>query len=235
MYTSGSRDLEELCVALAMPFHDMSLLQAAFTHSSYRNEHRQDGDEDNERLEFLGDAVLELCVSHYLYLRFPHALEGDLTRIRAAIVCEPSLMSFAKELGFAQYMRLGKGEELSGGRERASLLADVFEAFIGALYLDQGMHGVETFLARYMYPELTGADGAWRKDFKTILQEFVQRETLGDLVYETVEERGPAHDREFVVCVKIGGQSCGEGVGRSKKEAEQHAAERALRDVSHSE
>ncbi len=224
----GARPVEHLCEALKIEFSSMSLLQAAFTHSSYRNEHRHESQQDNERLEFLGDAVLELLVSQYLYAHYPRALEGELTRMRSALVCEPSLVAFAKALEFPLYLRLGKGEELSGGRERASLLADVFEAFMGALYLDQGLSAVDAFLERYFYPHVANGDSSSRKDYKTILQEWVQRESKGDLLYETIAESGPAHDREFVVQVSVGGTAFGRGTGRSKKEAEQQAAANAL-------
>lgn len=225
----GACSLDDLCYSLGLAFSDGSLLEAAFTHSSYRNEHRHESRQDNERLEFLGDAVLELCVSQYLYRQYPHVLEGELTRMRSSLVCESSLVDHAKSLQFPLYLRLGKGEEQSGGRERASLLADVFEAFIGALFLDQGLLVVERFLAGYFYPHIPSCNDAWKKDYKTILQEWVQRVGMGDLVYETVVERGPAHDREFVVRVLIAGSVSGEGCGRSKKEAEQQAAAIALR------
>ena len=224
----GALAVEQLCKNLALQFSDLTLLRAAFTHSSYRNEHRQEHGQDNERLEFLGDAVLELCVSRFLYRQYPLALEGDLTRMRAALVCEPALVDFAVELGFPKYLRLGKGEEQSGGRKRPSLLADVLEAFIGALFLDQGFLAVDEFLARHLYANMRDTDDKWRKDYKTILQEYVQRENLGELAYETMTERGPAHDREFVVYVKVNCEVVGKGVGRSKKEAEQKAAEQAL-------
>ena len=220
--------VERLCADLQVTFHDTRLLQAAFTHSSFRNEHRGEGVDDNERLEFLGDAVLELCVSRYLFRTFPDCPEGDLTRMRAGVVCEPSLVSFARRLGFPGYLRLGRGEELSGGRARASLLADVFEAFVGALFLDQGLAAVEEFLERHFYPALRELDGIAQKDYKTMLQERVQSLDIGDVSYQTVEEKGPAHARHFAVRVAIGGHVRGEGAGRSKKEAEQQAAAGAL-------
>lgn len=135
-------------------FSDISLLKQAFTHSSYVNEQRKGNDEDNERLEFLGDAVLELAVSHFLFMNYPLMEEGEMTKLRAAIVCEPSLVSFAEELEFGPMMRLGKGEELTGGRKRPALLADAFEAFIGALYLDKGMDQVFSFLNHYVFPKV---------------------------------------------------------------------------------
>ncbi len=224
----GAQPIHRLMQHIGIQFQDVTLLQSAFTHSSYRNEHRKPGAKDNERLEFLGDAVLELSVSQYLYRTYPDSLEGELTRMRAAIVCEPSLVMFARRLHFSRYLRLGKGEEMSGGRERSSLLADAFEAFVGALYLDQGHHGVERFLTEHFYPFIPTLEDAWKKDYKTMLQEVVQRLQMGELSYEILEERGPAHDREFVIQVNVGQTVFGHGVGRSKKEAEQRAAESAL-------
>lgn len=220
--------LSRLCRELQITFTDTSLLRSAFTHSSYKNEHRRNGREDNERLEFLGDAVLELCVSHYLYATFAGAPEGELTRLRAATVCEPSLVAIASELRFPLYLRLGKGEELSGGRERASLIADVFEAFVGALFLDQGFAATDSFLAIHLYPRIQDDGFALHRDYKTMLQEHIQKSGLGPLSYDIVAERGPAHDREFVAAVYVAGKLRGEGVGRSKKEAEQNAARDAL-------
>ncbi|SFF70026.1 RNAse III [Halobacillus alkaliphilus] len=209
-------------------FQDVSLLEQAFTHSSYVNEHRKTERKDNERLEFLGDAVLELGVSQYLYREFPDMAEGELTKFRASIVCEASLVDFAKDLNFHELILLGKGEELTGGRNRPALLADVFEAFIGALYLDQGFEEVVTFLEKYVYPKVKKGAFSHAMDFKSQLQEFIQRDKNSKIEYEIVEERGPAHSREFIAHVRIQGEVGGIGVGRTKKEAEQRAAQKAL-------
>ncbi|MGP4068076.1 ribonuclease III [Halobacillus sp. B29] len=209
-------------------FQDISLLEQAFTHSSYVNEHRKTERKDNERLEFLGDAVLELGVSQYLYREFPDMAEGELTKFRASIVCEASLVDFAKDLNFHELILLGKGEELTGGRNRPALLADVFEAFIGALYLDQGFEEVVTFLEKYVYPKVKKGAFSHAMDFKSQLQEFIQRDKNSKIEYEIVEERGPAHSREFIAHVRIQGEVGGIGVGRTKKEAEQRAAQKAL-------
>lgn len=217
---------EELCQRLGVHFDSEALLKQAFTHASYRNEHRRPALEDNERLEFLGDAVLELVVSDFLYKTRPHLPEGELTRMRAAIVCEPALVRFARDLKFDVMVRLGRGEERSGGRQRAALLADVFEAFIGALYLDQGLEIVRSFLERTMLPYVE--EYASTRDYKTALQEWVQQHDIRGLRYEIVEERGPAHAKEFVVEVRIDDKAMGNGIGRSKKEAEQGAAREAL-------
>ncbi|ELK46109.1 ribonuclease III [Halobacillus sp. ACCC02827] len=209
-------------------FRDISLLEQAFTHSSYVNEHRKTDREDNERLEFLGDAVLELGVSQYLYREFPDMAEGELTKFRASIVCEVSLVEFANELNFQELILLGKGEEMTGGRNRPALLADVFEAFIGALYLDQGYDKVIQFLQTYVYPKVKKGAFSHAMDFKSQLQEFIQRDKNSKIEYEIVEERGPAHSREFIAHVRIQDDIGGIGVGRTKKEAEQKAAQQAL-------
>lgn len=209
-------------------FRNEKLLIQAFTHSSYVNEHRKQLHEDNERLEFLGDAVLELTVSQYLFEQFPQMSEGELTKLRAAIVCEPSLVTFAHALSFGDLVLLGKGEELTGGRMRPSLLADVFEAFIGALYLDQGMETVVQFLGKTIFPKIREGAFSHVMDYKSQLQEFVQRDGSGVLEYKILQERGPAHNKEFVSRVSLNGEELGIGVGRSKKEAEQRAAQMAL-------
>lgn len=209
-------------------FDDMTLLKQAFTHSSYINEHKKRSFRDNERLEFLGDAVLELTISKYLYDHFPHMSEGEMTKLRAAIVCEPSLVLLAEDLNFKQLVLLGKGEERMGGRNRPALLADAFEAFIGALYLDKGLAQVETFLEMFVVPRIS--EGAFFKvmDYKSQLQEWIQHDNIGDLTYKIIDEQGPAHNRQFVSEVYLDEQSLGTGLGRSKKEAEQRAAEQAL-------
>jgi ribonuclease III len=213
-------------------FLNVNLLIQAFTHSSFVNEHRRRPNEDNERLEFLGDAVLELTISRYLYDHYQTMSEGELTKLRASIVCEPSLVKFANQLSFGEYVLLGKGEENTGGRTRPALLADVFEAFIGALYLDQGITVVEQFLEKYVYPKIESGGFSSVNDFKSQLQEFVQRVGSVMIEYHIIQEKGPAHNREFTSEVRLDGQLLGTGYGRSKKEAEQNAAEEALKKVS---
>jgi len=219
---------DELQKQLNISFQNKLLLYQAFTHSSYVNEHRRKLFTDNERLEFLGDAVLELSVSKYLFEKYPTMSEGELTKLRASIVCEPSLVIFANELNFGHYVLLGKGEELTGGRERPALLADVFEAFIGALYLDQDLDTVVTFLARVVFPKVDVGAFSQAMDFKSQLQEMIQQANSGSLNYEIIDERGPAHNRTFVSSVLLNGQELGVGRGKSKKEAEQQAAQRAM-------
>jgi ribonuclease III, bacterial len=218
----------ELKERFAIVFHDVSLLEQAFTHSSYVNEHRNLQLSDNERLEFLGDAVLELLVSRYLYKKFPDVPEGHLTKLRAAIVREDSLAKFAKECHFDQSIQLGKGEEISGGRDRASLLCDLFESFLGALYLDQGLKTVHGFLSEVVFPKVEAGAFSHEMDHKTRLQEVLQRG--GDVVidYRLIKEEGPAHERLFWTEVYCDEQLIGEGHGKSKKLAEQDAAANAL-------
>lgn len=220
--------------SINIKFQNEKLLYQAFTHSSYVNEHRRKPYEDNERLEFLGDAVLELTISQFLYTKYPMMSEGQLTKLRASIVCEPSLVAFANELSFGQYVLLGKGEEITGGRTRPALLADVFEAFIGALYLDQGLSTVFTFLEGFVYPKINEGAFSHVMDFKSQLQELIQRNALGTIEYEVLEEKGPAHNREFVSRVSLNKEEMGIGIGRSKKEAEQHAAQVALHKLKKS-
>jgi len=214
--------------AAGIEFRNADLLRQAFTHTSYANERKQQKLRDNERLEFLGDAVLQLTVSEYLYGKYPQRPEGELTRMRASAVCESSLVRFAEALELGQVVLLGKGEEQTGGRERPSLLADAFEAFVGAIYLDQGLETVRGFLHRHLFPLLADAETISYKDFKSELQERTQQHGQGPLDYRIVEERGPAHDREFVAVVMIGERTLGSGSGHSKKEAEQRAASAAL-------
>ncbi|MGG0643625.1 ribonuclease III [Sporosarcina gallistercoris] len=225
------KKFEELQDRLEVRFENVSLLYNAFTHSSYVNEHRAKKFSDNERLEFLGDAVLELAVSQYLFSTEPNKSEGELTKLRAAIVCEPSLVTFSTELNFGDYILLGKGEELTGGRTRPALLADVFEAFIGALYLDQGFDVSIDFLERTVFPKIGLGAFSHVMDYKSRLQEIVQQTNHGQLNYRIVEESGPAHAKKFLTYVQLGDVKLGEGIGRSKKEAEQEAARQAIQQL----
>ncbi len=222
---------EQLQSDLNVSFNNKNLLYQAFTHSSYVNEHRRKLFTDNERLEFLGDAVLELSVSKFLFEKYPQMSEGELTKLRASIVCEPSLVIFANELEFGRYVLLGKGEELTGGRERPALLADVFESFVGALYLDQGLERVVAFLEKVVFPKVELGAFSHVMDFKSQLQEMVQQSNNGVLHYEIVDEKGPAHNRTFVSRVLLNEQELGVGRGKSKKEAEQQAAQSAMQKL----
>jgi ribonuclease-3 len=223
-----NKDLKRLQSQLGISFHDPLLLRQAFTHSSYVNENRLSNIKDNERMEFLGDAVLELTVSEYLFHLHTDRSEGELTKLRASIVCEPSLMKFAESLRFGDYVLLGKGEETTGGRSRPALLADVFESFVGALFMDQGLDSVKGFLQKYVFSTLSAEGKMQLDDYKTQLQEHTQRGDLGSLEYRIVDESGPAHDRVFVSEVYMDMVLLGRGSGRSKKEAEQKAASYAL-------
>src|SRR5690625_301071 len=176
---------------LDISFTNHDLLRQAFTHSSYVNEHREKQFTDNERLEFLGDAVLELGISQYLYRHHPQMPEGEMTKLRAAIVCEESLVDFAQDLEFGDYILLGKGEEQTGGRTRPALLADVFESFLGALYLDQGYDQVLLFLEDHILPKISSGAFSHAMDYKSQLQEFVQQTQNVTIEYEIIEEKGP--------------------------------------------
>ncbi|MGX6962410.1 ribonuclease III [Vagococcus xieshaowenii] len=213
-------------------FTESMLLEQAFTHSSYVNEHRNLKQSDYERLEFLGDATLELLISEFLFNWYPDFPEGKLTKIRATIVREESLAKFAQECGFDQYIRLGKGEENSNGRQRPALLCDLFEAFLGALLLDQGLEAVKNFLAIVVFPKIEAGVFLHEMDHKTNLQEILQKN--GDVLisYELVKEEGPAHEREFYVAVKLNDEVIGQGKGKSKKSAEQEAAHQAILNLS---
>ncbi|MHA7962992.1 ribonuclease III [Paenibacillus sp. CAU 1782] len=219
---------DELQQKLQLDFKRTKLLRQAFTHTSYVNEHKRGSVQDNERLEFLGDAVLQLLVSEYLFATYPKRPEGELTRMRASVVCEPSLAYFAERLELGKHVLLGRGEEQLGGRHRQALLADLFESLVGAIYLDAGIERTRRFLQEHMFPFIESNDfGLLMKDAKSKLQERVQHLGLGPVEYRIMEERGPAHDREFVVEVLLGENQSGVGAGRTKKEAEQRAAAEA--------
>ncbi|PAV29970.1 ribonuclease III [Virgibacillus profundi] len=213
---------------LDITFKNHTLIKQAFTHSSYVNEHRKEVFSDNERLEFLGDAVLELGVSQYLYRKNKTMPEGEMTKLRASIVCEPSLVNFARDLNFGDHILLGKGEEQTGGRDRPALLADVFEAFLGALYLDHGFDQALHFLEQHVFPKISTGAFSHAMDYKSQLQELVQQYKNQSIEYEIVDEKGPSHNKEFITHVIIKGDVKGIGVGRTKKEAEQRAAKKAL-------
>lgn len=220
--------INELKERYGIVFQDVTLLEQAFTHSSYVNEHRNMQLSDNERLEFLGDAVLELQVSHYLYRHYPDVPEGKLTKLRSAIVREDSLAKFAKECHFDQYVWLGKGEENSGGRNRASLLCDLFESFLGALYLDQGYEAALAFIQAVIFPKIEAGEFTREIDHKTRLQEVLQKSGDVTIDYRLVSEEGPAHERTFTIEVYVDDRLIGSGKGKSKKLAEQDAAAKAL-------
>jgi len=209
-------------------FADQNLLETAFTHTSYANEHRLLKISHNERLEFLGDAVLQLLISEYLYKKYPKKPEGDLSKLRAMIVREESLAGFARDCQFDEFIKLGKGEEKSGGRHRDTILGDAFEAFLGALLLDKDVATVKNFIYTVMIPKVETGDFEMITDYKTHLQELLQVNGDVDICYQVTSETGPAHDKIFEVEVLVEGTSIGKGQGRSKKLAEQEAAKNAV-------
>lgn len=221
--------LADLQTQLGLSFHDHSLLLRALTHRSYLNEHPEDSLEDNERLEFLGDAVLDFITGDWLYNRFPEMREGRLTRLRAALVRTETLAEFAQVCELGPALRLGRGEEDSGGRERQANLCCSFEAVVGAIYLDQGLDAVRDFLRPLLEPALQAIlNNDNDKDAKSRLQEWSQARLGLTPAYRTVSASGPDHEKEFTVAVLIGEKVYGHGVGRSKQNAAQAAAEQAL-------
>ena len=221
--------LHELEQHLDYTFHDLRLLRTALYHSSYANEHRAQSVSSNERLEFLGDAVLGFVSADYLYRKHPDLPEGELTRIRAALVCEDSLHEVAQRLHLGDFLMLGKGEESGGGRHRPSILADAVEAVLAAVYLDGGIDEARALVHRILLEkEPEQVVESRRRDCKTELQELVQRKPNQELRYELVSESGPDHAKVFTVAVMLNGQVVGLGSGHSKKEAEQSAARTRL-------
>ena len=221
--------MEGLEQKLSYRFRDRRLLDEALSHSSYVNEHRGSGIFSNERLEFLGDSVLGFVTAEFLFRQHPTAPEGDLTRVRAALVCEQSLYEVAQKLELGKYLKLGRGEEAGGGRTRPSILADATEAVFAAVYLDGGIREVTELIHRVLLDaEREEAVEERRRDYKTALQELIQRTPGRTITYQLVEETGPDHCRVFVMEVSVDGQAAGRGEGRSKKEAEQAAARAAL-------
>lgn len=207
-------------------FQDKKLLFQALTHSSYANERHLGKNANNERLEFLGDAVLEVVSSDFLFHRYPERPEGELTTLRASMVCEPTLSFCTRELELGKYLLLGKGEDHTGGRKRASILSDALEAVIGAIYLDGGLANAKEFIHRFILNDIEHKRLFF--DSKTILQEVVQGNYSEELHYELVHEEGPDHDKKFVMEARIGDKAYGQGEGRNKKAAEQEAAYHTL-------
>ena len=214
--------LKELQNTIGYSFKNDRLLSHALTHSSYANEKHWDKTKCNERLEFLGDAVLELLSSDFLFKNYPTMPEGEMTKLRASLVCEPTLAFCAEAISLGDYLYLGKGEDLTGGRKRPSVVSDAMEAMIGAIYLDGGLANAKEFVLRFILNDIEHKQLFY--DSKTILQEMVQAEFKDSLVYELLKEEGPDHNKTFEVSVKVGGRVIGRGVGRTKKAAEQVAA-----------
>ncbi|MGN8969205.1 ribonuclease III [Intestinimonas sp. HCP28S3_D6] len=220
--------MEKLEEKLGYTFHDRRLLENALTHSSYANENKSKGETSNERLEFLGDSVLGMVVADHLYRTHPDMPEGELTRTRAALVCEDSLVEVAAQLELGQYLKLGRGEDAGGGRKRPSIQADAVEAVIAAVYLDGGIGSARKLITNFILTNNEREQEGAVRDFKTALQELVQRESGRVLSYRLMGESGPDHAKVFSVEVDLNGQPIGAGEGRSKKEAEQNAAKAAM-------
>lgn len=223
-------DLDGFQKIIQYQFNNIGLLKNALTHSSYANEKKTGNYKDNERLEFLGDAVLELTSSEFIYTGNPDMNEGKMTRLRASIVCEPTLAMCARQIHLQEYIMLGKGEDLTGGRTRDSIISDALEALIGAIYLDGGFANAKEFILKYILNDLEGKRLFY--DSKTILQEIVQGdEHSGKLEYVLVEESGPDHNKNYKVEARIGNKSYGCGEGHTKKAAEQEAAYQAILEL----
>ncbi|MFT3699854.1 MAG: ribonuclease III [Kofleriaceae bacterium] len=220
-------DYSELEATLGYHFKDGSLLERALRHSSWCNEHHEIKLEDNERMEFLGDAVLDLVVGHRLMTRYPQLREGELSVTRAQVVSEAGLSDVAGQLGLGQWLMLGKGEEKSGGRTKPSILADAFEAIVAAVYLDDGFAAAESMINRLLAQRIETVEFKGFYDFKTRLQETAQARMKATPTYHVVQELGPDHDKRFVVAVNINNDEWARAVGKSKKEAEQMAAAEA--------
>ena len=220
--------MEKLFKKIGITPNNMKLYTAAFSHSSYAHEHNVKS--DYERLEFLGDAVLELVISEYLYKNM-EVKEGDMTKIRASYVCENALCEYSKDLELSNYIKVGHGEEIDGGRFKKVILADIFESLMGAIYLDLGFDAVKDVILKIIVPYIENKNIIFFNDYKSVLQEFVQTEQKS-IIYELIQEEGPAHNKVFTMHVKIDNIVYGKGSANSKKEAEQEAAKDALNKLA---
>ena len=218
--------VNELEERIEYRFKDKQLLHEALSHSSYANEGKKK--RSNERLEFLGDSVLSIIVAQHLFLHYTHLPEGELTKMRAALVCEKSLHEFALQFGLNEFLLLGKGEEMTGGRERPSIIADAFEALLAAIYLDGGMDRATEFVLRFIPEHLNPKQAKGLNDYKTTLQEIIQQNREEKVEYVLIGESGPDHNKTFEVEVHLNSNVIGKGKGKSKKQAEQLAAKEAL-------
>ncbi len=219
--------LQNLQRTIGYTFHSQKLLLQALSHSSYANEHRQEHAGDNERLEFLGDAVLEVSSSEYIFKQYPNMPEGDMTKLRASLVCEPTLALCARQINLPAAIRLGRGEELTGGRNRDSIVSDAMEALIGAIYLDGGFASAKDFVYRFIMTDIEHKKLFY--DSKTILQEIVQRDYKEfEIAYVLTGEKGPDHAKRYFVETRLGSRVIGKGEGSTKKSAEQEAAYHAI-------
>ena len=221
------KDLKELEKKIGYTFRNKALFRQALTHSSYANEHKHEGLKDNERLEFLGDAVLEIISSEFLFHNYPEMAEGEMTKLRASIVCEPTLALCTHEIDLGSYLLLGKGEERTGGRNRDSIVSDAMESVIGAIYLDGGFASAKEFVLNFILNDIEHKQLFY--DSKTILQEIVQENGTQPVEYILVKEEGPDHNKNFSVEARVNGKVMGQGSGHTKKAAEQAAAYQAIR------
>lgn len=219
-------DIKKFQKIIGYNFKNENLLIEALSHSSYANESKKNR-RSNERLEFLGDSVLSIVVSKHIFNDYKNLPEGELTKLRASLVCEKALYQFSKKIHLGEYILLGKGEEITGGRQRPSILADAFEAVIASIYLDGGFEPVEKYILSFLPKDIIHNQPVFN-DFKTVLQEIVQKNPEETIEYILVEEKGPEHDKAFVVNVRLNSNVIGQGIGKSKKEAEQKAAKEAL-------
>lgn len=219
--------MEEFQRIIGYSYKNNKLLFEALSHSSFANENKKNR-KSNERLEFLGDSVLSIVVSDYLFEHYKHMPEGELTRIRASLVCEQSLYKFAEKIRLGDFIMLGKGEENTGGRQRPSILADAFEAVIASIYLDGGIDSATEFILKFIPDNILSKGTVSFNDYKTILQEVVQKNPEEKVEYYLIDESGPDHNKAFKVQVKLNTNVIGEGIGKSKKQAEQMAAKEAL-------
>lgn len=224
----GDKKMVELQNKIGYHFKNIDLLTEALTHSSYANEHKAQHIKYNERLEFLGDAVLSIVVSDYIFKNCPELPEGELTKLRASLVCEKSLFEFAKKIDLGKHLILSKGERNNGGAERPSILSDAFEALIAAIYIDGGFAPASKHILNFIIPAIKNSKKKKINDYKTTLQEIIQKNPGEQLEYVLVDESGPDHNKHFVVEVHLNSNIIGKGGGRSKKEAEQQAAREAL-------
>ncbi len=228
--------VEPLCLRIEYEFRDPEILKVALTHTSYSNEHPRNSPKHNERLEFLGDAVLDFVISDMLISRFPLLPEGALSKMRASLVSEGALSSIARDLDLGYYLRMGRGERMSGGHDKDSILSDALEALLAAVYLDSarssGAEEVRKLVERLFSAKLDQASvDPGNGDFKTELQELIQSLHKDTVQYQILEEEGPDHEKQFKIAVMFQGQELGRGIGRSKKQAEQEAARQALGDL----
>lgn len=225
----NSKNLKDFQEKIQYLFKDKGLLETALTHSSFANEHHLEKHQNNERLEFLGDAVLELVSSDVLFRRYPEKLEGELSKTRASLVCEPALAYCARKMNLGEYLRLGKGEDMTGGRDRDSILSDALEAVIGSIFLDGDILPARKFIMDFVLNDIENTRLFY--DCKTILQENVQSWSKDVLKYELVDVSGPEHNRTFVVQIQLGDRILGQGSGRTKQAAGQNAAYQSLLEL----